>query len=329
MDTIDLSVILPSYNVSKYIRNSIESIISQTGVSYEIIIVDDGSTDETLSLLNKYYKSNPNISIIHQENQGSGIARNTGLSKASGKYVYFMDPDDSIAPGMFYEIFKKISLLNCNPDMILFGYYSSYSDSKKIKHHKYNLDEEFLKNSSSIQKKIERYGIEGVIFPVWNKFLNRKFLKNTGIVFTDQRTGQDALFSLDIFQKVNNLYFIPKEYYHYLAGRSNSAYNTKNPSKVNDEINILDNLHHLYLHFGIKDRKFISSYIINIINNEIRNNYFLSLKDFFEFYDKSKVNKCLTLVNFESLSFNKKIIFLLRRHKITTIFLLIIYKIIK
>ncbi|MDN5441255.1 MAG: glycosyltransferase, partial [Lactococcus lactis] len=143
MKEIDLSVIIPSYNVSQYVKKSIDSIKAQRGINYEIIVVDDGSTDQTLETLMDSYGKESNIKIISKKNQGSGIARNTGLDVARGTYVYFMDADDLIDEMMFKEIFNKIDSISYKPDMILFGFYSFYADSKVINHNYYK-NKEFL-----------------------------------------------------------------------------------------------------------------------------------------------------------------------------------------
>ena len=97
-----VSVIVPVYNVSPYLREALDSVINQTYKELEIIIVDDGSTDGSASIYEEYAASDPRIKLIHQANKGLSGARNTGLEHATGEFVSFIDSDDSISP-MFIE----------------------------------------------------------------------------------------------------------------------------------------------------------------------------------------------------------------------------------
>ena len=109
------SVIIPVYNTEKYLDRCLESVLKQTNQDYEIIVVNDGSTDNSLDILNKYKES---ITIINQENQGLSIARNNGVAKSSGKYLIFLDSDDFLETKLFENI-DKVS--KNNPDIIRYG----------------------------------------------------------------------------------------------------------------------------------------------------------------------------------------------------------------
>ena len=93
---VEISVIVPVYNVSEYLAQCMDSIINQTFEDIEIICVNDGSTDDSLKILEEYSEKDERISIISQENQGQGVARNVGMNAARGNYIFFMDSDDFI-----------------------------------------------------------------------------------------------------------------------------------------------------------------------------------------------------------------------------------------
>lgn len=116
----DISVIIPIYNVEKYLARCIDSVLNQQEVDYEIILVDDGSTDHSLEICNEYQKKESRIRIIHKENEGLGYARNSGIDVACGKYIFFLDSDDFIVEGAL----KKILLLaeNNGVDLVSFEY---------------------------------------------------------------------------------------------------------------------------------------------------------------------------------------------------------------
>lgn len=99
--TPKISVIIPIYNAETYVSRCIESVLDQTYCNWQMILVDDGSKDKSLEICQKYADADDRISVIHQENAGPGIARNTGIAKASGNYVVFIDSDDYIEKDYF------------------------------------------------------------------------------------------------------------------------------------------------------------------------------------------------------------------------------------
>lgn len=102
-----ISAIVPVYNSEKYVARCIDSIIAQTYSNWELILVDDGSVDNSLSILHEYEKHDSRIKVIHQSNAGPGIARNTGIQNATGDYIIFVDSDDKIIDNYFDLLSKK------------------------------------------------------------------------------------------------------------------------------------------------------------------------------------------------------------------------------
>lgn len=116
-----ISVIIPIYNMGKYIGECLDSILNQTLNEIEIICIDDGSTDDSLNILKKYCKEYKNIIFICQENQGAGSAKNRGIMSANGKYIAFMDPDDYYACNetleKLYYYAEKNNVLACGGNL--------------------------------------------------------------------------------------------------------------------------------------------------------------------------------------------------------------------
>lgn len=126
-----ISVIIPCYNVEKYLDKCMQSILSQTLSDIELICINDGSTDDSLKLLNQYAASDSRITVINKKNEGVGIARNCGLKLATGEYVYFVDPDDWLENlEVLAKIYEKAK--NENLDMLIFGGYSCRVGKTKI-----------------------------------------------------------------------------------------------------------------------------------------------------------------------------------------------------
>ena len=103
---INVSIVIPVYNVEKYLKQCLESVVNQTLDKIEVICINDGSTDNSLNILKEYEKKYNNIIIIDQENKGPGFARNIGMKRASGKYIYFLDSDDYIELNAMEICFK-------------------------------------------------------------------------------------------------------------------------------------------------------------------------------------------------------------------------------
>ena len=119
---IQLSIIIPVYNVEKYIQFCIESIFRQglDETSYEIIIVNDGTRDDSMKVIEELYSQHHNIIVIEQENQGSWVARNTGMTKASGEYILFADPDDLLIDDSLQPLLAKA--LETKADIVVADY---------------------------------------------------------------------------------------------------------------------------------------------------------------------------------------------------------------
>jgi len=117
-EKVKVSVIIPVYNAALFLRPCIDSVLSQTMQDFEVICVDDGSTDSSLTILRDYEKNDRRIRIIQQENSGGGVARNTGLSHARGDYLIFLDADDFFSPNLFDYTYKKA--INEQSDIVIY-----------------------------------------------------------------------------------------------------------------------------------------------------------------------------------------------------------------
>lgn len=306
-----LSVIVPAYNVEEYIENCIESIIEQKNSEFELIVVDDGSADRTFELAKKY--ESDNVKVLTQKNQGSGVARNTGLKAAIGKYVYFVDPDDSLVNGMFQDIFHKINEKSF--DIIQFSYSFRSENGEIWNQSKLASNEIECHSNNEIVNFMYTMSKETNIYTVWSKLINRTFLLENNIFYTNQKTGQDALFTIDLFKNAETLLWIPKRYYYYLKDRSSSAQNKKNYSTIIDDNKILTVLHDFQKNKNI-NRDLYSGFAVNILDKELR--YIASDNDKYAVFkstiNNSILNNQLSNININNLSWKKKIVFLVRKH---------------
>ncbi len=210
MKEIKVSVIIPVYNVEKYIRQCLESIINQTLKEIEIIIVNDGTRDNSMKIVEEYILDE-RIRVINKENGGLSSARNTGILAAQGKYICFIDSDDFIEKSMLEELYNIIEEKNfdvVDSDIFLYD-----DKSYEIKERK---NKEYLK----IEKGLtlwEKYNVE-----VWNKIYRKSFLLDNNIFFEEGIIHEDDLFSIKILSSTNKIGHINRSFYYYRINRLGS-----------------------------------------------------------------------------------------------------------
>lgn len=168
-----LSIVIPVYNVEPYIEKCIKSVLNQniSVNDYEIIIVNDGTPDRSMSIIDTIVKDAPNVHIISQQNQGLSVARNNGLAKASGEYVWFVDSDDWIEPNCLLEICNQ---LDGNLDFLQIQYRYTFDNPEK------NTDAKIcsIKESISGKEQLRRGGVD---IPVQFSIYRRKFLEENSL----------------------------------------------------------------------------------------------------------------------------------------------------
>ncbi len=221
---IKVSVIVPIYNVEKYVAQCLESIQRQTLDSFEILCIDDQSTDNSMKIVEKYAAIDNRIKIIkHNKNRGLSAARNTGLENAKGKYIYFLDSDDMIIPETLEELFicaekNELDEIYFNMKKVyeselkeLEGVYKKiYYDYPEI----YTGQELFCLFTQDQTNKIE----------VWRQFYRRSFLLENKICFYEGILHEDAIFSFLCAMKAKRVMNINKEYYLYRQRKNSIMY---------------------------------------------------------------------------------------------------------
>ncbi|MDY0302375.1 MAG: glycosyltransferase [Candidatus Moranbacteria bacterium] len=214
-----VSVIIPTYNCEKYICRAIESVLEQDFDNIEIIIVDDASTDNTRNIIKKYYENNNEVKIIFQsENQKQGAARNSGLDKAKGKYIFFLDADDWIDRGCLKHLCSIAETYDS--EVVACGVNKTWENGRKEFYHGYSLSCDDFNESMNylIDYKI------GTI--VWNKLYLRDFIERNKLRFIVPHWHEDVSFSFKAFFLCKSYISISKTYYNYFQ-RSNSTINKK------------------------------------------------------------------------------------------------------
>lgn len=208
------SVIIPIYNVSRFIDLGIEEILNQSYKDFEIILVDDGSTDGSGETCDKLASSHENILCYHQDNMGAGPARNLGINKSRGEYIVFFDIDDKVKPNLLQVCHDELCTYS-KPDVFMFSY-----DIFDVLY-KTTTDIVFKRLCCSSNSEIrDNYvdcflGLDKDNGFVWNKMYRRDFLINNELTFPDLLIQQDEVFNLTVYRKAQTLVVSPEILYHY------------------------------------------------------------------------------------------------------------------
>lgn len=213
---IKVSIIVPVYNMGNSLKSCIESLLQQTYKNIEVIIIDDGSTDNTFQVCAEYKKANKNIKSWHTENRGSGPARNYGINKATGDFVFFMDADDILDPDAISILVKEVK--NQQVDLVVFGYKKVNSKGKVLNLKTYKnevLDGDYIRKNYHLFFDLNfKKGVQGA---PWNKFFNLKIIKKYDIKYPSMKRHQDEVFISRYIKYTQKVSFIDKVLYtHYV-----------------------------------------------------------------------------------------------------------------
>lgn len=284
-----ISVIVPIYNAEVYLEQCLDSIKKQTYKNFEVILIDDGSTDKSQEICKKFCDSDKRFKLICQKNFGVSVARNRGIEEATGKYIFFCDSDDFCNIDIFENIMKKIG----HNDLLCFGYTKTYK----------NTQENFILNTTINDSKI----IRNLIFEsdyvrgyLWNKIFNLKVIKDNNIKFNENiHFCEDLIFVSDFLNYTQKVIYINEIGYNYRMRRNSVTINFFNKKNVSilgaynyllkhcKESEICDTLKIEYLLYYYKlrkyidikkDKDFINNEVLNEQNKIIKNNFDLKTK---------------------------------------------------
>lgn len=244
-----VSIIVPIYNVEKYLERCLDSLLSQTIKNFEIIAVNDGSTDSCSEILHEYAEKDSRIKVLEKKNGGVSSARNVGLTIASGEFIGFVDPDDWVEPDMYETMYHTANRENV--DIVMCSYIREFGSHSKEK--KFNLPNLERFNREELKSKILRRLVgplnEEIGHPemldswgtVWSKLYRSEIVKENGLTFTDLSeigTNEDSLFNMEAFFYAQNFCFINKPFYHYWRVNDSSVTSGYKPQLLIQYLNL-------------------------------------------------------------------------------------------
>lgn len=202
-----ISIIIPVYNAEKELPECLDSILCETEVAYEIIAINDGSSDGSGAVLDDYAKQYPHLHVYHQENQGNSLTRDMGISYAKGDYILFVDADDTLKENALRIIQKA---LGEEPDILAFGYEIAYVDEH------YHVTKTLPnKTYESGKDAVNLFLKHGSFNLLWNKVYKTSILQNHHDFPKMKTTGQDFIFNCHVFPRAKDIQSIEEVLYCY------------------------------------------------------------------------------------------------------------------
>ena len=252
---VKLSIVIPVYNVEKYLRECLDSILNQTFQDFEIICVDDGSTDKSLEILQEYKRKDDRFVILQQRHSGAGSARNNGIRLAEGKYIQFLDSDDYFEPTLLEEMYNHAEKFDAD---------LTVCSSRKVD------DEENITETGSpnfpinidkvpMEKVFNREDFKDDIFSlftpvVWNKLIKKSFLKENNLEFPPLTIYEDIAFMHSLVISAERIAAFNKELINYRFNRPGSLVSTRSSHTI-DAVKSC-----MYLGEFLKSRGFLPEY---------------------------------------------------------------------
>lgn len=240
-----VSVIVPVYNVEEELRRCLDSVLVQSLDCIEIICVNDGSTDSSGEILDRYARVDNRIVIINKENGGLSSARNAALPYVKGSYIYFLDSDDWIESDTLEQL---VMHMTGNVDVVVAGAIiedEGGADADRLNslknYHSAKISGEFTIDDSLIDK---------ITVTAWGKLFKNSIIQETGLTFLDGRKYEDNHFTIEYLIHAKNCFFVKKEFYHYVQ-RANSIMNSTDNDDYKDFLYIFNHLYKRLNRFGL------------------------------------------------------------------------------
>ncbi|WP_111672220.1 glycosyltransferase family 2 protein [Algoriphagus litoralis] len=297
-----VSIIIPVFNVEGYISDCLQSILGQSYRNYELLLINDGSTDQSGKICNNFASSDSRIQIFNQENRGVSEARNFGLKKALGDWICFVDGDDELYPNCLEGIFGSVDSLKSE---VIVARSFTFKDGV-VQNERYSFDDSFLivqydGNHLISKKSYIRGSVCGCLF-------SRKFLFDNDVVFPiGLKNGEDSIFMFLAYIYAKEIQFIDQIFY-LVKEREGSASRKRS---VNNVYRMIDNIKYIYQYIYLHPK--LNSLQINILNYSIylvvssifnKLYYCFSLKNYFGVFNSVR-NELLTKLNIGTIKQSK------------------------
>lgn len=223
-----VSIVIPVYNVQNYLKECLDSVINQTYHTLEIILIDDGSTDESGTICDEYARKDKRIKVIHQKNQGAAIAKNTGLDAVTGQFFMFVDSDDYLERDMIEDLVTKQQ--DTGADIVECGFFNEFFNRQEIVP---IIDENEIKLSGV--EYLEWYINHWTSSLLWNKLFKTELLQNIRFRY-ERRCIDDEFFTYKLVMNAEKVCIIQPSYYHYRKRKSSAVSRESNQRQITCDV---------------------------------------------------------------------------------------------
>lgn len=215
----NISAIVPVYNVEEYLKTSVDSLANQTIKNIEIILVDDGSSDNSGEICDELSEKYEQVKVIHQSNSGASGARNNGIKHASGKYLYFMDPDDWMESDMLESMYNKAESVQA--ELVITGFTNEYYLNNESFSVKNSADSVDYRNIKDFRANAYKYFNNTYLAVPWNKLYLREYISKHDLKFPDIK-WDDLHFNMEVIKDISTVSIMSDTKYHFLRSRPGS-----------------------------------------------------------------------------------------------------------
>lgn len=316
-----VSVIIPIYNVEKYLNRCLDSIINQTYTDIEIILINDGSTDNSGKICDEYKKRDRRIKVLHQKNSGVSYARLNGFNISQGEYITFVDPDDyldlrAIEVMINFIERENVDLIVCQVKEVYENLLKAIKIRPGIGYYNKNKIIDLLRTKVLYDKETQMAGIN---LCIWAKLIKRDFLRDALVEGLDLIYAEDQIILISLLYKIKSMYVIPNYLYYYNCFREGQVTKTYNEE-------IWHNIERYLEKLILIDRKNFLKEIDNRIILSIMPFVSIALKNGNRnviFKLKSNTN-LLDKIHFSKLSFKNKIKYMFLKYNLERLYLLLL-----
>ena len=288
MDEILISIIIPVFNCEKYLEKCLNSIIGQNFENFEVICVDDGSTDSSLDILHTFENKFDNLTVLKQKNSGAAAARNLGIKHSKGKYILFVDSDDFIEKDTLKMLYEN-SVSN-DSDIVLFNS-DEFDEKGHVRDRIYfpvDLKKDY--NNYTFNYKNNKRIVFNIFLVCWSKFYKKSFLINNNITFHNKKIFNDVQIHVETMIFAEKISYLPEILYHYRKENKTSLQSST--GKTNTSIilfNIFEELYeflrenNVYSEIETEFTVFVikeSKNRFDVINENVKEEFFITMKKF-------------------------------------------------
>lgn len=324
-----ISVILPVYNCEDYLEVNLKSVLYQTYSNWELIIIDDGSTDDTFLICKQYAQMDNRIKVIHSENLGPANARNIGIANSSGDYCLFIDSDDYIELEAL-ETLREI-VQSEQPDIVFYPNFTDKFENGNYKVIKKNvLMKLSFKSNQEFIRKYRYLSENGYIHPVWNKLYRKKFIEECKSFFPKGvNVSEDYIFNLKLYKKLTKAALIDKPLYHYVSRNQGSITSSFNSNRFNSSKEVYLYAIETFKTWNMEELNNVKNAFITDLNVSINNLYNRDckwkIKEKHEYIENividSSVIDCIDTTNIEGIR-NKITAFLIKKRFVSLLMMM-------